>query len=41
MVATEKEQYEHLKPGGLLHVPIEVLPEFRPVFVQVDCGVVK
>lgn len=22
-------------------MPVEVLPEFRPVFVQLDCGVVK
>jgi len=41
LVATEKEHYIHLKPGSPLYTPVEVLPDFRPMFLQVDCGTTK
>ena len=41
LVSTDAEKYVYIKPNGLLHHPIEVLPGFNPVYACVDCGTVK
>jgi hypothetical protein len=41
LVAPEEDMYYPLKTNGLLPTTFEVLPDFRPIFLCLDCGTSK